>query len=239
MVVDVAEFYGTALGAVAARLLRQRLALMWPVATGMAVLGVGFAGPYLRLWRQGEPDHDAGRVVAMVPTQLGAMRWPPAGGGLACSAEEAAWPFADMSFDRVLLVHALEAAETARGVLREAWRVLKDDGRLLVVAPNRSGVWAHRDSTPFGQGQPFSAAQIDRLLTSTLFRVERRDTALYVPPSRRRLVLRGAEVWERAGRRWLPGLAGVTLTEASKDLYAGVPLRRQAARRLVLAEAAG
>jgi SAM-dependent methyltransferase len=227
-----AEFYATPLGAVAAHVLRLRLKYLWPRLEGQAVLGIGYPAPYLRLWRE-----TAARTIALTPAQIGATRWPPGAGSLACTAEETALPFADLSFDRILLVHGLEAAESARALLRELWRVLKDDGRLLVVAPNRTGLWAHLESTPFGQGQPYSPGQIERLLATTLFRVERRDTALYVPPSRRRLVLRGAGLWERAGRRLAPGLAGVTISEASKDLYAAVPNTARPLRRLVFAEA--
>jgi hypothetical protein len=53
-----------------------------------------------------------------------------------------------------------------------------------------------------------------------------------------RLALRSARLLERTGRRYLPGLAGVTLTEAVKDAYAAMPLRPVPHRRLVLAEAA-
>ncbi|HET7881613.1 MAG TPA: methyltransferase type 11, partial [Acetobacteraceae bacterium] len=45
-----ADFYGTPRGAVAARLLRERLALLWPDLRGQSVLGIGFTAPYLRLW---------------------------------------------------------------------------------------------------------------------------------------------------------------------------------------------
>ena len=225
------EFYATARGAVAARLVRERLMLAWPGLEGASVLGLGYASPYLRCWP------DAGRRVAVVPAQVGVARWPVATGNLTCTAEEDALPFADLSFDRILLVHGLEAAENARAVLREVWRVLKDDGRLLVVAPNRMGMWAHVESTPFGHGQPYSPGQIGRLLAGSLFRVEGRDTALHLPPVTLRLVLRGARAWERAGRRMLPQFAGVTITEAVKDVYAAIPLRR-GRRRLVLSRAA-
>jgi SAM-dependent methyltransferase len=157
---------------------------------------------------------------------------------LSCTAEEDALPFPDLMFDRVLLVHGLEAADNARRLLRETWRVLKDDGRLLVVAPNRSGMWVYWESTPFGHGQPYSFGQLGRLLAATLFRVERRDTALYFAPMNSRLILRAAPLFERAGRRLMPGVAGVTLTEAVKDVYAAMPLRPVPRRRLVLAEAA-
>jgi len=227
-----ADFYATRRGAVAALLLRRRLATIWPNLRGEFVLGLGYTAPYLRLWRE-----EAARCIAVTPAQMGAARWPAGMANLACTAEEDALPFPDLMFDRILLVHGLEAAENARRMLREVWRVLKDDGRLLVVAPNRRGLWAHVESTPFGHGQPYSPGQIGRLLAAAMFRVERRDTALYLPPTSLRLVLRSARLWERGGRRMVPRLAGVTITEAVKDVYAAVPVRAVPRRRVVLADA--
>jgi SAM-dependent methyltransferase len=228
-----AEFYGSACGAVTARVLRERLLTMWPDASGESVLGIGYSMPYLRLWR----DH-AARCIALTPAQMGAASWPPGVPNLSCAAEEDALPFADLMFDRILLVHGLEMAENARRLLREVWRVLKDDGRLLIVVPNRTGLWAYRENTPFGHGSPYSTGQLGRLLASGLFRVERREAALWMPPSRLRVMLRSAKLFERAGRKMAPALAGVTLTEAVKDVYAAVPVRAVARRRLVPTEAA-
>lgn len=222
------EFYATPAGQVAARLVRARLRELWPELRGQSVLGLGHAGPYLDLWRG-----QAARLVALQPRQLGlpcGRRAPEAGlgegGALGALtlAEEEALPFPDLSFDRVLLIHGLEVAENARRLLREAWRVLRDDGRLLVVVPNRRGIWAHVETTPFGHGQPYSAGQLGRLLARHLFRVERRDAALFLPPFRHRLLLRGAELWELAGRALCPPrFAGLAIVEAEKDLFAGQP----------------
>lgn len=231
-----AQFYATRGGAVAARLLRERLLSTWPDLGGQSLLGLGYTLPYLRAWR-GPGAHRAARIVAVVPAQLGVARWPPDGPGLACVAEEGALPFHDLSFDRVLMVHGIESADSARAMLREVWRVLKDDGRLLVVAPNRSGIWAHAEHTPFGQGQPYSPGQIGRLLTRSLFRVERRESALFVPPMQSRVVLKGARLWEKGGRGAAPRLAGVTITEATKDLYGAVPAGKKRHPRTVLAPA--
>ncbi len=227
-----AEFYRSAQGAVTARLLRERLLTLWPNLTGQSILGMGYTTPYLRLWRE-----QANRCIALTPAQMGAARWPVGAPALSCSAEEDALPFPDLSFDRILLVHSLEGADNARRMLREIWRVLKDDGRLIVVVPNRAGMWAYWENTPFGHGQPYSPGQIGRLLSGALFRVERRDDALWMPPVALRLVLRGANLCERTGRRLMPALAGVTLTEAIKDQYAAMPLNAAPRRRLVLAEA--
>jgi hypothetical protein len=122
-------------------------------------------------------------------------------------------------------------------MLREVWRVLKDDGRLMVVAPNRRGLWAHVESTPFGHGQPYSPGQIGRLLAGSMFRVERRDAALFMPPVKLRVMLRSAQAWETGGRYLAPHLAGVTITEAVKDVYAAIPVKRTL-RRMVLSQAA-
>lgn len=227
------EFYATRRGALAAGLLRARLSRMWPSLAGQSVLGMGYTAPYMRQWRL-----EAARCIALAPAQIGGGRWPDDAPNLCCIAEEAALPFPDLCFDRVLLVHGLESAENARRLLREIWRVLKDDGRLLVVAPNRSGLWAHVESTPFGHGTPYSQGQVGRLMAATLFRVERRDTALFVPPTSLRVVHRSARLCEGIGRRFLPRLAGVTLTEAAKDLYAAIPAQAALRRRAVLAEAA-
>ncbi len=227
------NFYATPAGLVTARLLRDRLRAFWPTLPGQAVLGLGYASPFLRLWRA-----EATRCVATVPNHLPRWRWPRSAASCTAVAEEDSLPFPDLMFDRILLVHGLETAENARRSLREAWRVLKDDGRLIVVVPNRLGVWAHLDRTPFGHGQPYSPVQLEGLLRRQMFLVERRSAALFVPPFRTRLLLRGAGAWERAGRRLCPSLAGVVLMEAVKDYCEAIPTGAVAAtrRRVMAAE---
>lgn len=219
-----ARFYRSPRGLVAARVLRQRLRLIWPDLRGAAVLGLGWTEPFLPLWQS-----SAGRLIEAVAYQESSAR--------GCLVAEDRLPFADMSFDRVLLVHAVEQADDASRLLREVWRVLKDDGRLLVVAPNRLGLWAHSESTPFGHGEPFSPGQIGRLLTHAAFRETRRDTALYTPPVRARMVLQGYRAFETVGRAVVPHLAGVILTEAEKDSFAAIPLAQARWRRVMLPDA--
>ena len=223
------EFYSAPAGRVAARLLRRRLRALWPDLRGQSVLGLGYASPYVRLWRE-----EAARCLCLLPAHTRPWRWPRKAPSRTAIAEEDALPFPDLVFDKLLLVHGLENAENARRLLREAWRVLKDDGRLLVMVPNRLGLWAHREATPFGHGQPYSMGQLEALLRRQMFRVERREAALFIPPVRSRLLLRGAGAWERLGASLWPRFGGVALVEARKDMFAALPLEAAPARRRVV-----
>jgi SAM-dependent methyltransferase len=226
----LAAFYGSAGGDIAARLVRERLALLWPALPGQSVLGIGYAAPYLGLW-----GASARRCIALTTAHGTLAPWRDAyAGPAAVVAEEEALPFADRSIDRILLVHGLEAAENSRRLLREAWRVLADDGRLIAVVPNRAGMWAHLERTPFGHGQPYSAGQLTRLLARHLFRVERREAALFVPPYGLRLLRAMAPALEQAGRLLCPRFAGVAIIEAEKDLFAALPAGAVALRRRVV-----
>jgi SAM-dependent methyltransferase len=224
---SAAAFYATPRGAAAVAVLSDRLRAFWPELRGMAVLGLGFAEPYLPLWQD-----TAYRCVAAVTAGLS-----PATGPHGCVVEDDRLPFPDLCFDRILLMHAVDAAGDARRLLREVWRVLKDDGRILVVAPNRNGVWAHLDSTPFGYGHPYSPRQLATLLAASMFRAERRDVALFVPPTNWRFLLRSWPVWEQVGHAMVPNLSGVTLTEAVKDAYAALPLAAVQRRHVLVPEA--
>src|SRR6476646_6856726 len=141
-------------------------------------------------------------------------------------------PLADSAIDRVMLVHALEMTNDPAALLREVWRVLASGGRLLAVVPNRRGLWARMDTTPFGHGRPYSRAQINQLLRETWFTPTVWSEALYVPPMDRGWFLRTAVAWERTGATLSAPFAGVHLVEAVKQVYRAIPARREK-RRLV------
>ena len=147
-VVDLRDFYETRLGQVARHLLRRRVRQIWPDVRGEAVLGLGYATPLLRQF-----VGDAGRVLALMPAQQGVLHWPPEGPNATALVDETDLPIPDAAIDRVLLVHAVECSEHLRDMLKEVWRVMAGNGRLLVVAPNRRGIWARTDRTPFEIGR--------------------------------------------------------------------------------------
>jgi SAM-dependent methyltransferase len=221
-VVDLRDFYAGRLGQVARRMLGRRIRLIWPDVAGLRVLGLGYATPYLRPFIA-----EAERVAAMMPASQGVLTWPGEGPNRVALADEAELPLAEYSIDRVLLVHGVEFSEQVRPLLREVWRVLAGGGRLLAVVPNRRGIWARLDNTPFGQGLPYTQGQLARLLREEGFTPERNGAALFVPPTGSRMMLRSAAAWESIGERWFTTFAGVSMVEASKQIYAKpAPMRR-------------
>src|SRR5262249_19254533 len=130
----------------------------------------------------------------------------------------------------VVLVQGREVAQDSGALLREVWRVLAAGGRLLAVVPNRRGVWARTDATPFGHGRPYSRGQITSLLRETWFTPTGWGEALYVPPIAPTWVLRSAVAWERTGATMSAPFAGVHIVEATKQVYRAIPARRERQR---------
>ncbi len=214
-VVDLRDFYATSIGHIARRMIWTQIRRLWPNLIGQSVLGVGYATPYLGPFRK-----EASRTLALMPASQGALPWLPQGPGLTTLSEESELPFPDLSMDRILLVHGLEFSDHARSMMREIWRVLADGGRLLVVVPNRRGIWARLERTPFGHGSPYTTSQLSRLLRENMFTPVETSRALFVPPTTSKVLLSSAPAWEKLGLHWFPTFAGVILMEASKQIYA-------------------
>lgn len=209
------RFYASPLGAAALRAAGRRLEALWPSARGLDVLGVGYATPYMERYRT-----EARRTVAMMPAAQGAEPWPANARVETVLSDETRLPFMDAVFDRVLLVHALEEAEATRALLREVWRVMAPEGRLVVIAPNRWSLWALSGATPFGQGRPYSRTQLAALLADAMFEPVYSARAVYTPPSHWGPFVRAAEAFERVGEFMWPDFGGLVLMEAVKRLYA-------------------
>lgn len=211
------DFYRTPLGQVVRRQLSARIRARWRKVDGMTIMGAGYCAPYL-----GSFQAEALRVGCLMPARQGALVWPQGSRCRSVLVEEHHWPLPDNSVDRLLAVHCLEQAERVGPLLREIWRVLAADGRLMLIVPNRRGVWSRVDATPFGQGLPFSRSQLQTQLTDALFTPVDWAEALYFPPVDKRVVLRAAPTLERLGAKFSLGVAGAIVVEAKKELMAPV-----------------
>jgi SAM-dependent methyltransferase len=233
-VVDLRDFYASSLGQVAGRVVRTRVRALWPVSRGRRVLGLGYPLPYLRPFLD-----DAERVIAAMPAGQGVLQWPRSMANRTVLVDEDDLPFPDNAFDFVLLVHAIENAESLRHMLREVWRVLDDAGHLIAIVPNRRGIWARIERTPFAHGHPYSAPQLSRLLRDNIFTPTVTERALFVPPVHSRMVLGSAPALENIGRHFLPRFAGAIIMEATKQIYAQSNAPAPGRRRPVYAPVRG
>lgn len=226
---QLSGYYRTPAGAAARVALSHCIRRMWPQVKGLRMLGYGYCAPYLK--RFGEVE----RGIALVPAPMMAgvpaatlPKAPP----MVVAAEEAL-PFPDAFFDRILVVHGVEGADGARALLRQLWRILAPEGRLLLVAPNRVSLWGLSEATPFGCGRPFRRGELDALLRDTMFEPEHWERALFMPPqifgSPRGVLWR-----EGMGKRLFPFCAGVHLVDARKRLYGVAPLREGKKRAALL-----
>lgn len=221
-VFDLHEFYSSRQGQLVRRLLNREIRSHWPDLTGKHVLGLGYASPFMR-----QLSLSAERTVIVMPKSQGVARWPRDEPNLVALGVENDLPIADQSIDRVLIIHTLESTEQVGRLLREVWRILADGGEMIVVVPNRRGLWCLSEGTPFGQGRPYSSTQLKQLLRNHLFAPQKTGFALFVPPFRSSLLLKTAIAWERIGLRFAHQFAGAVVMLAEKQIYAapGNPVR--------------
>lgn len=160
-----------------------------------------------------------------------------------------ALPFAAQSLDLVILPHVLEFAQDPHQVLREADRVLRPEGRLVVSAFNPVSLWGarHFGGRAIGrpwlpdEGHPIGLPRLRDWLKLLGFEQERGRFGCYRPPCRTDRWLERTRFFEPAGDRWWPICGAVYLISAVKRVggirLVGQTLRRGRAVRPVVAVA--
>lgn len=222
---QIDRFYQSVQGIAARAMILRRLNALWPELRDMDVLGMGYS-PHV-LSGIGEKSR---RCLAFMPADQGAIRWPTGQASKTVLGDELHLPFPEAMFDRVVLVHALEDSQSPAHLLREIWRIMAPQGRLALIVPNRSGLWARVESTPFGHGRPFSRRQLSQLLDDAAFAPTAWTRALYAPPWKWACKDNRALGWEEAGEKFWPQLGGLIMAEAVKNTGALTPRRARPVR---------
>lgn len=139
---ELREFYAQPLGLAVRETLTRKVFETWGDAPGVDMLGLGYATPFL------EPFLSARRVTAAMPAQQGVEPWPAHGRRRSTLVDEAALPFPDAMFDRVLVVHGLEESDNPAALLAEVCRVMSGPGRVIIAAAARGGLWSNAEKLP-------------------------------------------------------------------------------------------
>lgn len=216
-IINLQHFYDSDIGLIVQEVISEHINEFWPNVTGQRVMGCGYASPYMGAFSHGKPE----RSILMMPGEQEACAWPVGDKNTVFLSSEAQMPIEHASIDRLLLVHYLESCTDVRASLNEAWRVLKANGRVLVIVPNRMGAWAHAEWSPFGRGMPYTLTQLCGLMQENRFGHERHVGGLFMlPVPDSPVMLKASRMMERMGRSFIPFVAGVHIVEFSKQVYA-------------------
>lgn len=229
-VLDMRRFYNTPLGQSVSGLINKELQQHYSAMTMHSVLGLGYASPFLKPF-QGQ----CRRVISAMPAQQGVLYWPEGEGELSSSllVDEAQLPFSDSMMDYVILSHILEHTTDLDLLMEDVHRILAATGKLVLIVPNRRGLWAQFDNTPLGYGRPYSPFQIEQLLQGHGFQIETIKAAIFMPPSQKKFIRRISGVFEKLGRLPFPLIGGVLIAHARKDVYAPISGKHMKVPKLV------
>ena len=188
-------------------------------------------------------------LLALPPVDDALSTLLPMGAGSALHCDFDALPFPNQSLDLVVLPHALELARDPHDTLREVERVLRPEGRVVIVGFNPASLWGLRQSGGHlrqrlglggslylpSAGEMIGYGRVRDWLRLLGFEVERGRFGCWRPPLRSDAGLARFGWMESAGARGWPVLGAVYLVEAVKRVrgmrLVGLARRRQVATR--------
>jgi SAM-dependent methyltransferase len=130
-------------------------------------------------------------------------------------------PFAENTFDLVLLPHSLEFSDQPHQILREVYRCLRPEGQVVVAGFNPFSLYGFkryfgREQTPPWTGSYISLYRLKDWLALLGFEVAGGRLDCYAPPFRQVKWLQRFAFVEQAGDRWWPIGGGVYFLRATK-----------------------
>jgi len=138
-------------------------------------------------------------------------------------------PVESDSIDAVLLPHTLDYSDRPHAVLREVDRVLRRDGRVIILGFKPFGMWGLRRLIP-GAGIPPGADHLisERRMKDWLqlldMRIERSPRYFFRWPLPSNKV-RAPNKWEGRGQAWWPELAACYMLSAQKRVSTLTPVK--------------
>lgn len=214
---ELNRFYQSKLGKLVANCVEQKINSAFANFDDLNILSFGFASPFINKINQ-----STNRLANFIPYEIGIQRWPQSGANKTIIGNENNMPFADSCFDRAICIHGIEGAQNPKKLLREFWRIIKDDAEVTFVITNRRSAWAQFDTSPFGHSRPYSKSQISRLLDDSMFEIVEIDRILTFPPFSIGLSKKYAAIWEKVGKKLWPAIGGLLVIRAKKRLFGGV-----------------
>jgi SAM-dependent methyltransferase len=152
-----------------------------------------------------------------IPTRWSLDYDPPA----TVQADAHYLPFPENTFDLIVLPHALEFAYDPHLMLREAWRVTRPEGQVVIAGFNPFSLYGAkryfgRQQTAPWNGNFITLYRVKDWLTLLGFDVVGGRLDAYAPPFANERWLQRASFFEKTGDRWWPIGGGVYFLRATK-----------------------
>jgi SAM-dependent methyltransferase len=145
---------------------------------------------------------------------------PHAHGAATVQAQFHGLPFEEQSIDLCVMPHVLEFAENPHEILREVDRIMRPEGRILILGFNPWSLFGARrlfasKHYPW-QGQFVSLVRMKDWLQLLGFEASSGKLACYIPPCETEVWQRRWRFLEQTGDRWWGVSGGVYMLEAIK-----------------------
>ena len=206
----------------------------------MSTLAEWFATPrgaYVLEWEFAQYDSAVEDVFGFIAVQVGspqidflranrmAVRACVGGPGCAIRGEPYALPLASQSVDLIVLPHVLEFSGMPHQILREAERVLRPEGHIVISGFNPLSLWGlqrlvarRRDEYPWC-GDFIGLLRLRDWLKLLGFELNGGRFGCYAPPFGTTKWLQRFAFMEPAGDRWWPIAGGVYVVRAVKRVH--------------------
>ncbi|MGB1360944.1 MAG: class I SAM-dependent methyltransferase [Alphaproteobacteria bacterium] len=169
------HFYNSKIGKRALHFLCEKIDELARIKNDSVVVGFGYTDPYLE-----KIDGLKNYTVSLIPNFIEGFNINNNNINVVCDEERL--PLSENSVGLFVLTHALENAQNPLALMLEINQVVNAGGKVIVVVPNRVGIWARQTKNPFGFGRPYTEGQLRRLMAQAGFVEIENNYSLYFPP---------------------------------------------------------
>lgn len=149
-------------------------------------------------------------------------------------------PIASDSVDLVVLMHHLSNTAEPHAILREAFRVLIPEGKLIIIDFNPVSLWGVRhffqgwlEKAPWN-GHYYTASRLHDWMNLLGFDQHRHYRQGYLPPIQKISLTRRLGWLEKGMKNWLPMFSAINILVYSKNISPMTPVRHRWVTRKLL-----
>lgn len=227
------QFYHSLCGRLASKIINSHILSLWSDTEDlkdMNILALGWPYPYIHHFTT-----NYNRTIVVNPHiyKENLEEIPKSYKNITIVSEINKLPFYEQFFDRIIVIHGAEFSNDIIKFFNNLEELLVSNGRIIIISPNKSGLWRRGQKTPFGYGNATTAGQLQWSFKQVGFEVDYYSSALNFFPTQSRTILSLATKWERFGRNILPFLSGIHILEGHKNLFSGAIIKPSKARELL------